>query len=170
MRPGAAVFLAALAATPAAAEVRSQVTADGALRLWAGERVTVRFSPDGKLELVSAFAAPEADVLPPKPGQGRFDETPEGVVVFLVGRDRGRLWLKTESGVAKAFDLRAQALSGPSAKPEMRPLSACTVLPLLTDYQDWPGDGAAGLQLYEVRFRDTNAVVCTNPAKYPRPQ
>ncbi|MGA0607481.1 hypothetical protein ACO2Q0_15935 [Phenylobacterium sp. VNQ135] len=167
MTRAAAVLLAALAATPAAAEVRSQVTADGALRLWAGERVTVRFDADGRPELVSVVPAPESDVLPPKPGQGKFDDPPQGVAIFLVGRERDRLWLKTESGLARAFDLRAQLLSGPAARPDMRPVSACTILPLLTDYQDWPASGAAGVQLYEVRMRDTNAVTCTNPARHP---
>jgi hypothetical protein len=170
-------IVAALLATSAssaqaqAGKPLSQVWADGSVDVWAGERVTLRFGPDGRPELVSATPVSEAEAAPPKPGQGRFDDPPAGTVVLVAGRDGERLRLKIESGQSRAFDYRVQLLTRTTIDSlTLQPAKACTALPLLSSFEDWPGTAATGVKLYDVRFRDTNEVVCAEPAQYPRPR
>lgn len=168
------VLAALLAAAPLAATAqpapagRSQVWKDGSVWLWEGERLTLRFGADGKPEVVSNEAAPAGDAQPPKPGKGGFADPPQGAVVFVAGRVGDRLMLKIESGISKSMDYRAELLSRASADSVMsQPVKACTVLPLLASYEDWPAQAATGLVLYGFTFRDTNDVVCPEPQQRP---
>lgn len=158
MRLAAALLAAGLAAGPAAAEVRSHVTREGAVRVVAGEKVTVRLSHAIPPEIVKVEAVSDAEALPPKPGQGQFADPPAGAVVLVLGREGERLHLKLESGVVQAFDYRAR-LVGPDA---LQPVAACTVLPLLANYEQW-STPATEVEIAQVRFRATNEVVCSGP-------
>ncbi|HEY8616936.1 hypothetical protein [Phenylobacterium sp.] len=156
----AALAVVLCGAGAAAAEPRSRIAADGAVELYAGERVTLRFTAAGPPQLVKAEAAPLTAANPPKPGQGAFPDPPAGAVVLAAGREGGQLRLKIESGLSQAFDYRARLLG---AAGEVAP--ACTALPLLASYEQWTTP-AEGVRLSDFRFRDTNEVVCY-PAGQP---
>ncbi len=139
--------------------LRSQVTPDGAVLVAMGEQVTVRLPVDGPPVLVSAEVAPAGAAAPPRPGQGAFEDAPEGSVVITLQRSGdAEVMMKVLSGVSKAFDYRARLL------PEGDPVGVCTVLPLLQNYERWQNQGpASGILLTGFEFRDTNEVVCPQP-------
>ncbi|RAK58623.1 hypothetical protein DJ021_01840 [Phenylobacterium hankyongense] len=162
------------AAQPAGAGHLSHLLNDTDLLLFAGERVTVKLTPDGRLALVSAVRADPAEALPPKPGRrlapGTGDplaQVAEGAISLLMGPQGDATVLKVENGTSKAFDYRAVLLSqvGPTQTGE--PVTVCTVLPLLPGYESWAGRHAKAMRLSHFTPRDTNEVVCPQP---PSPQ
>ncbi|MET0271848.1 MAG: hypothetical protein ABW360_02550 [Phenylobacterium sp.] len=168
MWPAALVFAALLAVAPlAAAQVApsSQVTPQGKVQLVVGDRMTVRFPAEGPPQLVAAGRAAPGDAAPPKPGAGKFADTPPGAVVLVLERlGNGDVLLKLESGVSKAFDYRAVLIHerGGGFTPE--PTSVCTVLPLLLNYEHWQNrPQVAGVLLSDFQFRDTSEVACVKP-------
>jgi hypothetical protein len=159
----AAAVLAALAASPAAAQpARSGVSADGrTLDLAPGELVFVSLDPAGRLTLLSAVPAPAAAALPPKPGKGDLDPARLGAIGFLLGVADGESTLKIDSGLSQALDYSASLRREAASADE--PARACTVLPLLASWEHWPY-AVSRLTLTGFAVKSTNAVVCSGPA------
>jgi len=142
------------------AQTRSALIEDArALRLERGERVVIRPAADGRLELVSAMLAAEAEALPPRPGAANASpEVAPGTVAIVLGGDGRGSTLKLDSGLSLAFDYRATATTaGREASA-----ATCTVLPLLASYESWPGRAERAV-LRGFAARETNEVVCTEP-------
>ena len=146
------------------------VTSQGEIQVVVGDRITVRLRQDGHPEQVSVeHALPGAAALPkPGPGGGRFEDAPQGTVVFTLQQvDQGDVLMKVQSGIDQAFDYRAKLVHpvGPG-RWLAEPTSVCTVLPLLTGYEHWPKRGAtSGIVLSDLRLRNTNEVVCPQPSR-----
>jgi len=151
----AALAAAILVATPAAAE-------DGVIRVGLGQKVTVAITPDGRPGATTVEAVSEAEAAPPRPGQGRFADPPEGTLVLILGREGDRLHLKLESGVSRAFDYRGELITG----GRRTPARVCTALPLMANYEQWPA-GAEAVEISQLRFRATNEVTCSPPEGGP---
>jgi hypothetical protein len=173
-----AVAVTLALATPAAAQTaaghQSHLLNDTSLLLVAGERVTVKLSPDGHLAFVSAVRAAPAGALPPKPGRrlapGAGDplaQVSEGAISLLMGAQGDATVLKIDNGTSKAFDYRAVLLNDIAPTSAGQPAVVCTVLPLLPGYESWPGRHAKAMLLSHFAPRDTNEVVCPQP---PKPQ
>lgn len=167
------LIAATLALAPAAVaqpKARSQVTPDGAIQVVMGDRVTVRLPPDGRPELVSVDVAPSEFAAPPKPGAGRFDDTAPGTIVVTLQPFNGTdVMMKVQSGVSKTFDYRAVLIHEQvGGRIVGEPTSVCSVLPLLSGYEHWPNrPNTAGIVLRGFTFRDSNDVVCPDPATLP---
>ncbi|MEO8113332.1 MAG: hypothetical protein ABI655_03050, partial [Phenylobacterium sp.] len=137
-----------------------------AILLYPNERVVLRVGPGGALTLMGAtFAGPEK-LLPPKPGprgpenQGDWNDARPGTIALMMGQVGADTLLKVESGIDKAFDYSAVMVieGGPV------PTSVCTVLPLLSSYEHWEKRHASALMLGEFATRETNEVICPEPA------
>jgi hypothetical protein len=156
--------LAVLAAAPAeAGAAQSAISADGrSLTLTPGELVTARLEADGRLVHVLTAPAPAKAALPPKPGQGDLEpDAAKGGVSFLLGVEGGKSTLKIASGLDQALDYRATLRRGPSSADE--PARACTVLPLLASWEQWPY-AVSRLTLSGFQAKKTNEVACAGPA------
>ncbi len=160
-----------VAARPArAAEFGSHLQGDTVLVLAAGERVTVRLAPDGKLAIANIQAANPQDAGPPKPGSrpkndtAPFIEAPAGTLAFTLGGDDQAGLLKVENGGALAFDYQAWI---PHPGGPLEPTSVCTVLPLLAGYEQWPKRHLSRLVLDRFTPRATNSVDCPQPSGPP---
>ncbi|WP_374469091.1 hypothetical protein [Phenylobacterium sp.] len=176
MRAGWILAATFAAAAPAAAQAPapiSRVTDAGAIQLVVGDRITVRLLEGGRPEQVSVARAPAGGALPPKPGSrvGDLEAAPAGTVVLTLERTAdGEVFLKLLSGVSRAFDYRAVLIHETAAAGQFagEPTSVCTVLPLLASFEHWPGrPRTAGVLLTGFQFRDTNEVVCPDPATLP---
>jgi hypothetical protein len=161
-RLGGLLALAMFLAFPAAAApTKSAVSADGrTLTLAPGERVVARLGADGRLTLVSAGSAPASAALPPKPGQGSLEPSAPGALVFLLGVEGGKSTLKIDSGLDQAVDYRANLRREAGAADEAA--RACTLLPLLASWEQWPY-AVSRLTLSGFAAKPTNEVVCSGP-------
>lgn len=164
MRLAGAILALALLAPAAAAAQASHLVGERAVLVAAGERVVLKLAGDGRLALVSATPADPATAAPPKPrSDAPLEDAPEGAIAILLGRDGDAARLKIESGVGEAFDYRAALQTGADAAG--RPVKVCTVLPLLSAYEQWPGRAAPFILLSDFKTRATNEVVCPDPSE-----
>jgi hypothetical protein len=161
-RLGGLLALALSVASPAcAAPAKSAVSADGrTLTLAPGERVVARLGAHGRLALVSAEPAPASAALPPRPGQGSLEPSAPGALAFLLGVQGGKSTLKIDSGLDQAVDYRATLRR--EAKGADEPARACTLLPLLASWEQWPY-AVSRLTLSGFAAKPTNEVVCSGP-------
>jgi hypothetical protein len=158
------VAIAALFAVTAQGEtMRSAISTDGrTLTLAPGELVTARLGTDGRLTHVSTAPAPARDALPPRPGRGDLvPDAAHGTVSFLLGVESGQSTLKIASGVDKAVDYEARLRRGATTPDEAA--RACTLLPLLASWEQWPY-AVSQLTLSEFQAKATNEVACSGPA------
>jgi hypothetical protein len=158
------VALVVLAAAPAQGQtVQSGISADGRiLTLIPGELVTARLGADGRLSHVSTAPAPASAALPPRPGQGDLEpDAPQGSISFLLGVENGQSTLKIASGLDQAVDYRASLRREAGAADEAA--RACTLLPLLASWEQWPY-AVSRLTLSGFQAKTTNEVACSGPA------
>ena len=153
-----------------AAQFASHLEGDGALVLAPNERVTLRLTPAGRLEIVDIHVATAQAVLPPKPGRkaperpggNPFIDAPEGTVAFLLAQVDSLAMLKVENATSQAFDYEAWITPGRPVGT-LEPTSVCTSLPLLAGYEQWPGRQITRLVLNRFKSKPTNGVDCPQP-------
>jgi hypothetical protein len=161
----------ALALTwPAAAAqaAGSRLQGESSLMLVAGERVTVRLGPQGRLTLISIQPAAAETAAPPRPGRPKppsegnpLVETEAGAIAAVLGSRDGTAWLRIENGTSRAFDYRADLVTGAT----LQPTAVCTVLPLLSGYESWEKRAVPAILLSHFVSRDTSEVDCPQPAR-----
>lgn len=158
-----AAVLAALVASPALAQsARSSISPDGhSLILAPGELVYVSMLPGGRLALISAIPSPPEAALPPKPGKGDLDPGRLGAIGFILGvAADSKSTLKIDSGMSQAIDYAATLRRDAASADE--PAHACTLLPLLASWEQWPY-AVSRLTLTGFAVKSTNEVVCSGP-------
>jgi hypothetical protein len=151
------------AASPAAAQAaRSSISPDGhSLILAPGELVYVSMTA-GRLIMLSSVPSPPGAALPPKPGKGDLDPGRLGAIGFLLGvAADGKSTLKIDSGLSQALDYSATLRRDAASADE--PARACTLLPLLASWEQWPY-AVSRLTLTGFAVKSTNEVTCSGPA------
>ncbi|HEX5379125.1 MAG TPA: hypothetical protein VFW47_11150 [Phenylobacterium sp.] len=170
------LFCAPIASAAPPPVFASRLEGDRALVLAPNERVTLRLSPKGRLEIVSIDFATVDGVLPPTPGRkaperpggNPFIDAPEGTIAFQMAQVDTTVMLKVENGTSSAFDYEAWIAPGVPVGT-LEPTSVCTALPLLAGFEQWPGRKATRLVLNRFQSKATNGVVCPQ-ASGPPPQ